>query len=195
MENSSRSGRVGASNLDKARLRPMTKRSSRVIDLDRYVPAYLTWIANKLSRGASQYYLLEPIRRRHRDLALLGAARDSQVRLGAAGFADRRNGQGLGQSLLQEHAGQGAHHDEPRCRGRPLRIATLTAKGRALHDQILGVALERERALPWKRGSWAGLGGGRRLRNAPISPNRHKPPAYSSSPQPASRSPKSFGKV
>ena len=28
-----------------------------------------------------------------------------------------------------------------------LRIATLTAKGRALHDQIRGIALERERAL------------------------------------------------
>jgi len=28
-----------------------------------------------------------------------------------------------------------------------LRIATLTPKGRALHDQILGIALERERAL------------------------------------------------
>jgi DNA-binding MarR family transcriptional regulator len=28
-----------------------------------------------------------------------------------------------------------------------LRIATLTPKGRALHDQILEIALERERAL------------------------------------------------
>jgi DNA-binding MarR family transcriptional regulator len=28
-----------------------------------------------------------------------------------------------------------------------LRIATLTKKGRALHDQILGIALERERAF------------------------------------------------
>jgi DNA-binding MarR family transcriptional regulator len=28
-----------------------------------------------------------------------------------------------------------------------MRIAVLTAKGRALHDQIRGVALERERAL------------------------------------------------
>ena len=27
------------------------------LDLDRYVPAFLTWIANKLSRGASQHYL------------------------------------------------------------------------------------------------------------------------------------------
>ena len=28
-----------------------------VVDLERYVPAFLTWIANKLSRGASQAYL------------------------------------------------------------------------------------------------------------------------------------------
>ena len=28
-----------------------------VVDLERYVPAFLTWIANKLSRGASQHYL------------------------------------------------------------------------------------------------------------------------------------------
>ena len=27
------------------------------VNLERYVPAYLTWIANKLSRGASQHYL------------------------------------------------------------------------------------------------------------------------------------------
>ena len=27
------------------------------VDLERYVPAFLTWIANKLSRGASQHYL------------------------------------------------------------------------------------------------------------------------------------------
>ena len=28
-----------------------------VVDLERYIPALLTWIANKLSRGASQHYL------------------------------------------------------------------------------------------------------------------------------------------
>jgi hypothetical protein len=27
------------------------------IDLDKYVPAYFIWIANKLTRGASQHYL------------------------------------------------------------------------------------------------------------------------------------------
>ena len=45
---------------------PMPRRSpapapsapaTQVVDLDRYVPAFLTWIANKLSRGASQHYL------------------------------------------------------------------------------------------------------------------------------------------
>ena len=30
---------------------------SPTVNLDHYVPAYLTWIANKLSRGASQQYL------------------------------------------------------------------------------------------------------------------------------------------
>lgn len=55
--------------------------ASLAMDLDRYVPAYLTWIANKLSRGAS------------------------------------------------------------------LRMAVLTPKGRHLHDQIMGMAQERERAF------------------------------------------------
>ena len=36
---------------------PADEPHAKVVDLDRYVPAYLTWIANKLSRGASQYYL------------------------------------------------------------------------------------------------------------------------------------------
>ena len=34
-----------------------TSQEGRVVDLERYVPAFLTWIANKLSRGASQHYL------------------------------------------------------------------------------------------------------------------------------------------
>ena len=33
------------------------QRFVQVVDLERYVPAFLTWIANKLSRGASQHYL------------------------------------------------------------------------------------------------------------------------------------------
>src|SRR4051794_20313352 len=47
--------------------------------------------------------------------------------------------------------GDGGGEDFPRSPGSAsdgrLRIATLTPKGRALHDQILDIALERERAL------------------------------------------------
>ena len=32
------------------------QRAREVVDLERYVPAFLTWIANKLSGGASQHY-------------------------------------------------------------------------------------------------------------------------------------------
>src|SRR5882762_8825919 len=35
----------------------VSKPDRNVVDLERYVPAFLTWIANKLSRGASQHYL------------------------------------------------------------------------------------------------------------------------------------------
>ena len=31
--------------------------SVAVVDLERYVPGFITWISNKLSRGASQHYL------------------------------------------------------------------------------------------------------------------------------------------
>jgi hypothetical protein len=36
---------------------PGSDAAPNVVDLERYVPAFLTWIANKLSRGASQHYL------------------------------------------------------------------------------------------------------------------------------------------
>ena len=41
----------------RARVKPPSPDELGIIDLDHYVPAYLTWIANKLSRGASQTYL------------------------------------------------------------------------------------------------------------------------------------------
>ena len=44
-----------ASSGGKRHLRP--RGAGTVVDLERYVPAFLTWIANKLSRGASQHYL------------------------------------------------------------------------------------------------------------------------------------------
>lgn len=116
------------------------------IDLERYVPAYFTWIANKLSRGASQHYLgtfgvgIET----WRCLVLLavdGSVSAQQVSRvigmdkGSVSrcFKSMQEG-GLIRTELDPNDGRA-------------RIAVLTPKGRALHDQIRGVALERERAF------------------------------------------------
>lgn len=117
-----------------------------VIDLDRYVPAFLTWIANKLSRGASQHYLnvFDVGIETWRCLVLLAiegsisAQRVSRI-IGMDKASVSRCFKGMqakGLIVMQLDAGDGR-----------LRIATLTPKGRALHDQIMGVALERERAF------------------------------------------------
>ncbi len=120
--------------------------AAHVVDLSRYVPAYLTWIANKLSRGASQHYLkafgvgIET----WRCLVLLAveervsAQRVSKVIGMDKGTVSRcfKHMQARGFIVLSL--------DEKDGRVRP---ATLTQHGREVHDRILKVALERERAL------------------------------------------------
>ena len=118
----------------------------QVVDLERYVPAFLTWIANKLSRGASQHYLsvadvgIETWRCLML-LAIEGSISAQQVSkvIGMdKGSVSRcfKSMQAKGLITL------GLDADDGR-----LRIATLTDKGRKMHDQILGIALERERVL------------------------------------------------
>ncbi len=117
-----------------------------VVDLDRYVPAFLTWIANKLSRGASQHYLaaFDVGIETWRCLVLLAiegsisAQNVSRIIGMDKGSVSRcfKSMQAKGLITLRLDADDGR-----------LRIATLTKKGRALHDQIKGIALERERAF------------------------------------------------
>jgi DNA-binding MarR family transcriptional regulator len=121
-------------------------RQGPVLDLERYAPALLTFLANKLSRGASALY------RRHfgvgiidwRIMALLAiepripAARICKV-IGLDKGPVSRSVAFLVRKGLAETAGDGG--DARR------RIIALTAAGRALHDRILVVALERERRL------------------------------------------------
>ena len=117
-----------------------------VVDLSRYVPAFLTWIANKLSRGASQHYLrvfnvgIET----WRCLVLLAihdsiSAQQVSKIIGMDKASVSRCFKGMQAKGLITLA---LDADDGR-----LRIATLTKKGRALHDQILGMALERERSF------------------------------------------------
>lgn len=121
-------------------------RNRRVIDLERYAPAYLTFVANKLGRGASRNYLkvFDVGVETWRCLVLLAihtsitAQEVSQV-LGMDKASVSRCFKGLQAKRLITMALDDAD-------GR-VRIATLTPQGRALHDQIRDMALERERAL------------------------------------------------
>jgi DNA-binding MarR family transcriptional regulator len=117
-----------------------------VIDLERYAPAFLTWIAAKLSRGASQQYLRVfdvgiEIWRCMVLLAVEGsisAQRISKVigmdKASVSRCFKSMQARGLITLELDAHDGR-------------LRVAALTTKGRELHDQIRGIALERERAF------------------------------------------------
>ena len=123
---------------------PPTTASAGGIDLERYAPAYLTWIANKLSRGASQHYLrnfgvgIET----WRCMVLLAVEGEiSAQRVSRVVGMDKATvsrcfksmqANGLIQLRLDSTDGR-------------LRLASLTSEGRRIHDEIRGVALERER--------------------------------------------------
>ena len=126
--------------------KPPPARNGKVIDLERYAPAYLTFVANKLGRGASRNYLkvFDVGVETWRCLVLLAihtsitAQEVSQV-LGMDKASVSRCFKGLQAKRLITMGLDDAD-------GR-VRIATLTAAGRALHDEIRDMALERERAL------------------------------------------------
>lgn len=120
--------------------------SDPVVDLDRYVPAFLTWIANKLSRGASQHYL-----------AVFDVGIETWRCLVLLAIEGRISAQKVSKVIGMDKASVSRTFKAMQSRGLitfslddadgRLRLATLTKKGRDLHDQIIGVALERERAF------------------------------------------------
>jgi DNA-binding MarR family transcriptional regulator len=117
-----------------------------IVDLEHYVPAYLTWVANKLSRGASQHYLsafgvgIETWRCLVL-LAIEGSISAQQV-CKVIGM-DKASVSRCFKSMQEQRLIVLQLDDAD---GR-LRLAKLTKKGRDLHDSIIGVALERERAF------------------------------------------------
>lgn len=116
------------------------------LDLDRYVPAMLTFLANKLATGASLSY------RKHfgigivewRLISLLAvennitANRICQV-IGLDKSAVSRS--------LQVLEADGRISGKVDGKDARRYTVSLTAKGKALHDRVLKVALERERRL------------------------------------------------
>src|ERR1700759_359995 len=116
------------------------------LDLDRYVPAFITFIANKLSNSATAFYQRQfgVNVTEWRILALLAiepgipASRICHV----VGFDKGPVSRTL---VAMESRGLVAIKND-REDGRTYSIA-LTAKGAAIHDDVIALALERERRL------------------------------------------------
>jgi DNA-binding MarR family transcriptional regulator len=142
--------------------RPQTVRASRtastgragskasneqpVVDLQRYVPAYFSWIANKLSGGASQAYL-----------SAFDVGIETWRLLVLLAIEDSLSAQRISRVIGMDKASVSRVFKTMQSRGLitisldakdgRLRLASITKKGRQLHDQLLGIALERERAF------------------------------------------------
>ena len=120
--------------------------NARVLDLDRYTVAYLVWTANKLSRGASYNYL-----------KVFGVGVETWRCLVLLAIHNSVSAQQVSQVMGMDKASVSRCFKVMQAKGLILmgldasdgrvRIATLTPKGRTLHDQILEMALERERVL------------------------------------------------
>lgn len=125
---------------------PLAGASTKTVNLDRYVPAYLTWIANKLSRGASQHYLstFDVGIETWRCLVLLAVEGSiSAQRVSTVIGMDKGSISRCFKSMQQ----RGLIRTELAPSDGRVRIAVITSKGRRLHDQIMGMALDRERAF------------------------------------------------
>jgi DNA-binding MarR family transcriptional regulator len=130
------------------RRKPSVERTTDgpTIDLDRYVPAFVTFIANKLSNSATSVYqrnfgINVTEWRIMTQLALepgIPASRICQV----IGF----NKGPISRTLaVMQKRGLITIRTDPND-GRTHSIA-LTAKGRGIHDKVIVVALEREKRL------------------------------------------------
>ena len=117
-----------------------------VIDLDNYAPAYLTWIANKLSSGASQAYLaaFDVGIESWRVLVLLAieGSISAQKACGVIGMDKASMSRCFKTMHTRGFINLALDPEDGRA-----RIATLTPAGRAVHDQIRDIAMVRERAF------------------------------------------------
>jgi DNA-binding MarR family transcriptional regulator len=116
------------------------------LDLERYVPAFVTFIANKLSRNATAFYQkqfgVNVTEWRIMSLLAIEPGIPASRICNVIGFDKGPVSRTL--TLLQDR-GLVAINTDPND-GRSHSIS-LTAKGRVTHDAVLVAALERERRL------------------------------------------------
>jgi len=123
-----------------------TGETGLLLDLDRYVPAFITFIANKLSNSATVFYQknfgVNVTEWRIMSLLAIEPGIPASRICHVIGFDKGPVSRTL--SLLQKR-GLVAIRTAPDD-GRTHSIS-LTAKGRATHDKVIVAALERERRL------------------------------------------------
>lgn len=123
-----------------------TPGGGQTLDLERYVPALITFIANKLSRSATNVYQrrfgVNVTEWRILSLLAIEAGIPASRICHVIGFDKGPVSRTL--AMMQER-GLVAIKTDPQDK-RSHSIA-LTAKGRATHDDVIAVALERERRL------------------------------------------------
>ncbi|MCK1721744.1 MarR family transcriptional regulator [Bradyrhizobium sp. 141] len=132
--------------LTRSRQKPALNEAGPTLDLDRYVPAFVTFIANKLSNSATAFYqrqfgvnvtewrimsllAIEPGIPASRICHVIGFDKGPVSRT-LAGLEKR------GLVSIRTDPNDGRTHS-----------ISLTAKGRATHDKVIVAALERERRL------------------------------------------------
>lgn len=126
---------------------PQRRPSARkAVDLKHYAPAYFTWIANKLSSGASQAYL-----------AAFDVGIETWRVLVLLAIEPALSAQGICKVIGMDKASVSRTFKSMQARGfitigldsedGRLRVASITDAGREIHDRILDIALVRDRAL------------------------------------------------
>jgi DNA-binding MarR family transcriptional regulator len=130
----------------RARQKPAPAEKGPTLDLDRYVPAFITFIANKLSNSATVYYQrnfgVNVTDWRIMSLLAIEPGIPASRICHVIGFDKGPVSRTL--SVLQKR-GLVTIRTAPDD-GRTHSIS-LTAKGRATHDKVIVAALERERRL------------------------------------------------
>ena len=130
----------------KTRVSAQPARTGQLLNLERYVPAFVTFIANKLSRSATAFYQkrfgVNVTEWRIMSLLAIEPGIPASRICNVIGFDKGPVSRTL--AALQQRGLIRIEID--RQDGRSHSIA-LTAKGRVTHDAVIGAALERERKL------------------------------------------------
>jgi DNA-binding MarR family transcriptional regulator len=130
----------------KSRKKPESGHDGPTLDLDRYVPAFITFIANKLSNSATALYQREfgvnVTEWRIMSLLAIEPGIPASRICSVIGFDKGPVSRTLASMKQRGLIAVRSDPDDGRS-----HVISLTAKGRATHDRVIVAALARERRL------------------------------------------------